>query len=329
MSDSRLPADGSSGQANPAEADGERRPTDVLVIGGAGFIGSHLVDRLVAERAAVEVVDDLSTGSLANLAEARASAPRSGGELHIHTLDAMSPDLATLITLRRPCHVVHLALLVPATSSVVELGNSFTSMLGVLDACRAASVEKVIVVLPATVLYGTPSARQLPAKEGEITPRGVRGVAAKAIVELLTMYRQEHGIEFTALAASTVYGPRQLSQRGAVARLLDAAANGEPARLTGDGRQTRDFVHVDDVVDALARTRQRGSGLVINVGTGVQTSLREVVSMIGGAAPPSFIAERPGELGRFCLSPVRARIHLGWAPWTTLADGLGALREAP
>ena len=155
-------------------------------------------------------------------------------------------------------------------------------MLGVLDAARAASVEKVIVLLPATVLYGTPSARQLPVKEGEITPRGVRGVVAKAIVELLTTYREEHGIEFTALAATTVYGPRQLAQRGAVARLLDAAANGEPARLTGDGRQTRDFVHVDDVVDALARTRQRGSGLVVNVGTGVQTSLRDLVAMIGG-----------------------------------------------
>jgi UDP-glucose 4-epimerase len=329
MSDFRLPAEDSSGQTDPAESPGERRPTDIVVIGGAGFIGSHLVERLVAERASVEVVDDLSTGSLANLADARAAAPRSGGELHIHTLDAASPDLATLITLRRPRHVVHLALLVPAASSVVELGNSFTSMLGVLDACRAASVEKVIVALPATVLYGTPSARQLPVKEGEITPRGVRGVVAKAIVELLTTYREDHGIEFTALAATTVYGPRQSPQRGAVARLLDAAANGEPARLTGNGRQTRDFVHVDDVVDALARTRHRGSGLVINVGTGVQTSLRELVATIGGAAPPSFVAERPGELGRFCVSPVRARIHLGWAPWTTLDDGVAALRGAP
>jgi UDP-glucose 4-epimerase len=328
MSDFRLPAEDSSGPTDPAESPGERRPTDIVVIGGAGFIGSHLVERLVAERASVEVVDDLSTGSLANLADARAAAPRSGGELHIHTLDAASPDLATLITLRRPRHVVHLALLVPAASSVVELGNSFTSMLGVLDACRAASVEKVIVALPATVLYGTPSARQLPVKEGEITPRGVRGVVAKAIVELLTTYREDHGIEFTALAATTVYGPRQSPQRGAVARLLDAAANGEPARLTGNGRQTRDFVHVDDVVDALARTRHRGSGLVINVGTGVQTSLRELVATIGGAAPPSFVAERPGELGRFCVSPVRARIHLGWAPWTTLDDGVAALRNA-
>ena len=297
------------------------------MIGGAGFIGSHLVDRLVADQAAVEVVDDLSSGSLANLAGARALAPRSGAELHIHTLDASTPDLAPLITLRRPRLIVHLALLVPGTNSVVELARSFTSMLNVLDAARAASVEKVVVLLPATVLYGVPSARQLPVKEGEITPRGVRGVVAKAVVDLLTTYREEHGIEFTALAVTTVYGPRQQLQRGAVARLLDAAASGEPARLTGDGRQTRDFVYVDDVVDAVSRCGQRGSGLVVNVGTGVQTSLRDLVSMIGGEPPPSFIAARQGELTRFCVSTVRARIHLGWAPWTNLAEGLDAVRE--
>jgi UDP-glucose 4-epimerase len=324
MSDSPSPADDASDRADTAS---EGREPDVLVIGGAGFIGSHLVDRLVGERVAVEVADDLSSGSLANLADARATAQRTGVDLHIHTVDATSPDLATLIKLHRPRHIVHLALLVPGVVSVVELGRSFTSMLGVLDAARAASAEKVVVLLPATVLYGTPSVRQLPVKEGAITPRGVRGVVAKAIVDLLTEYREQHGVEFTALAAATVYGPRQHPRRGAVARLLDAATNGEPARLTGDGRQTRDFVYVEDVVDALERTRRRGTGLVVNVGTGVQTSLRELAAMIGSDPPPSFVVERPGELGRFCVSPVRARIHLGWAPWTTLAEGLAALRE--
>jgi UDP-glucose 4-epimerase len=328
MSESPTPADEQLDALDDGRDPIGRRPTDVLVIGGAGFIGSHLVDRLIAERATVEVVDDLSSGSLANLADARATARLSAGELRIHTIDATSADLATLITLRRPRQIVHLAVLVPGATSVVELGRSFMSMLGVLDAARAASVEKVVVALPATVLYGLPSARQLPAKEGNVTPRGVRGVVAKAIVDLLTEYREQHGIEFTALAVTTVYGPRQKPSRGAVARLLDAAVNGEPARLTGDGRQTRDFVYVDDVVDALVRTRQRGTGLVVNVGTGVQTSLRELVELIGGGPQPSFVAERPGELGRFCVSPVRARIHLGWAAWTTLPTGLAAVRES-
>ncbi|MGH9139443.1 MAG: NAD-dependent epimerase/dehydratase family protein, partial [Acidimicrobiales bacterium] len=266
MSESRLPP------TDPEEPeDGiERPPVDALVIGGAGFIGSHLVDRFVAERVSVEVVDDLSSGSLANLSDARTAVRLGGGELRIHTIDATSPDLATLISLRRPRQIFHLALLPPGRRAVTELGRSFTSMLGVLEAARGASVDKVVVMLPATVMYGTPSVRQLPAKEGDIVPRGVRGVVAKAIVDLLAMYRESHGIEFTALAAASVYGRRQRNDCGAVARLLHAAATGEPSRLTGDGRQTRDFVYVDDVVDALVRTRKRGTGLVVNVGTGVQ-----------------------------------------------------------
>jgi UDP-glucose 4-epimerase len=153
---------------------------------------------------------------------------------------------------------------------------------------------------------------------------------AKAIVDLLNLYREQYGIEFTALAAPSVYGPRQSASRGVVAALMEAAIQGEPARLTGDGRQTRDFVYVDDIVDALVRTRERGSGLVVNVGTGTQTSLRDLAALIGKNAPgPTFIAARPDELMRFSLSPVRARIHLGWAPWTSLPDGIAATRNPP
>ena len=312
-------------EAEPDEP-AERTPSEVLVIGGGGFIGSHLVDRLVAERVVVDVVDDLSTGSLANLADARNAARLTGAELRIHTVDAGAAELGTLISLRRPSVVVHLALLPPGRATPAELGRSFSSMLAVLEAARSASVGKVVVLLPATVMYGRPTSRDLPIKEIPIVPRGVRGVVAKAIIDLLTVYRERHGIEFTALAASSVFGPRQRAQRGVVATLLQAVEHGEPARLTGDGRQTRDFVFVDDVVDALMRARKRGSGLVVNVGTGVQTSLRDLATLIDAGGPqPTFVAERDDELIRFSVSPVRARIHLGWAPWTSLADGVASL----
>jgi UDP-glucose 4-epimerase len=99
-------------------------------------------------------------------------------------------------------------------------------------------------------------------------------------------------------------------------------------RVIGDGRQTRDFVFVDDVVDALARAGERGSGLVVNVGTGVQTSLRELWAAVAPGAPPiTSSSPRPDELNRFALATVRARIHLGWSPWTSLADGLAASRD--
>jgi UDP-glucose 4-epimerase len=304
----------------------ERAPSEVLVIGGGGFIGSHLVDRLVAERVSIDVVDDLSSGSLGNLADARNAARLTGAEMRIHTIDAGAAELGNLISLRRPKQIVHLALLPPGRTTPADLGRSFSSMLTVLEAARQAAVTKVVVLLPATVMYGQPATRDLPIKEIPIVPRGVRGVVAKAIIDLLMVYRERHGIEFTALAASTVFGGRQRPNRGVVATLVNAAAQGEPARLTGDGRQTRDFVYVDDVVDAVMRARQRGSGLVVNVGTGVQTSLRDLAALINAGGPqPTFVAEREDELLRFSVSPVRARIHLGWAPWTSLADGIASL----
>jgi len=300
----------------------------VLVIGGAGFVGSHLVDRLIAEGRSVDVVDDLSTGSLGNLAAARTEASRLDvGELHIHTLDACSEDLATLISMRRPHEIFHLALVTRHDASAVTLGRSFTSTLAVLDAARRSEVAKVVVALPATALYGHPSGRDLPVKEGALAPRGVRGVVAKAIVDLLTAYRQDWGIEFTALAVSSVYGPRQRPDGGVVAAMVDAAAARGAPRLSGDGRQSRDFVYVDDVVDALVRAGQRGSGLVVNVGTGVQTSLRDLWRLVSpDGAEPTAVPARPDEVLRFAVSPVRARIHLAWSPWTPLAEGLDALR---
>ena len=232
-----------------------------------------------------------------------------------------------MIAMHRPREIFHLALLPRHDASPLALGRSFTSMLVVLDAAKRSGVTKVVVALPATAMYGHPSARELPVKEGPLAARGVRGVVAKAIVELLSAYREASGIEFTALALATVYGPRQQPDAGVVASMVAAAAQGRPPELTGDGRQTRDLVYVDDVVDALVRGGQRGSGLVVNIGTGVQTSLRDLWKLVSpDGPPPTFAAARPDELDRFAVSPVRARIHLGWSPWTTLAEGLDALR---
>jgi UDP-glucose 4-epimerase len=297
---------------------------NVVVVGGAGFIGSHLVDRLLAEGHRVEVVDDLSSGSLANLAEARAA----GGALKIHNLDALSPDLDSLVGMRQPDVIYQLALLDRRDRSAPAQGRGFGAALTMLEAARAHGVGKVVVAVPASALYGQPSARDLPLKEREFEPRGVRGVVARAIIDLLTTYREREMIEFTALALASVYGPRQRADGGVVAAFGRAAAAGEPPRFDGDGRQTRDFVYIDDVVDALGRAGERGSGLVVNIGTGEQTSIRELWSKLGGAAglEPLPASPRPDDLVRFAVSPVRARIHLAWSPWTTLDEGLAKLR---
>lgn len=305
---------------------------NVVVIGGAGFIGSHLVDRLLAEDHTVDVIDNLSVGSLANLALARAS----GGALRFHHLDAASPEAEFSIGARHPDVIFHLALLPRHDTTPAAQGEAFTSALAVLEAARRHGVAKVVVALPAVALHGHPTARSLPVKDGEpsqLEPLGVRGVVARAIVDLLVSSRDLHSIEFTALALGSVYGPRQRATGGVVAAFLDAARSGRAPILHGDGRQTRDFVFVDDVVDALVRAGERGSGLVINIGTGEQTSIAElwsrIAASIDGAAElePVRGPARLPDVQRFAVSPVRARIHLGWSPWTSLDEGLTRLSE--
>ncbi|MFN3254960.1 MAG: NAD-dependent epimerase/dehydratase family protein [Ilumatobacter sp.] len=293
---------------------------NVVVIGGAGFIGSHLVDRLLAEGHVVDVIDTLSPGSLANLADARATR----GPLKIHHLDASSSEADSLFGMRRPEVVYHLALFDRHDRSAQAQAQAFSSALATLESARRHGVSKVVAGVPASSLYGQPAASALPMKESELVPRGVRGVAARAVVDLLTTYRERHAIEFTALAFSSVYGPRQAPSGGVVAALHEALLTDTAPTLDGDGRQTRDFVYIDDVVDALVRAGDRGSGLVINVGTGVQTTIRDLWTALRGGAGLDPISGPPriDDLPRFAVSPVRARIHLGWSPWTDVSTGL-------
>ena len=303
---------------------------NVVVIGGAGFIGSHLVDRLLSEDHTVDVIDDLSVGSLANLADARAS----GGALKIHHLDANSSDTDTLIGMRRP-DVVYLLAPIPSSAATGhDHARAFGLALTTLESARRHGVAKVVVALPATTLHGHPSSRSLPLKEGEtsqLVPRGVRGVVSRAIIDLLVTHRDLDAIEFTVLAVSTVYGPRQRVDGGVVAAFLAAARTRTAPSIDGDGRQTRDLLFVDDAVDALAKALDHGGGLVVNVGTGVQTSIGELwqrlAPLVDGAEllEPVHRPQRPDELARFAISPVRARIHLAWSPWTDLDDGLRRL----
>lgn len=303
---------------------------NVVVIGGAGFIGSHLVDRLLAEAHRVEVIDNLTVGSLANLSAARAL----GSGLRIHHLDAASQEAESSIGTCGPDVLYHLALLPRHDAKPAAQGEAFSSALAALEAARRHGVAKVVVALPASAIYGHPSSKQLPVKEGEpsqLEPRDVRGVVARSIIDLLVSYRDLHAIEFTALALGSVYGPRQRPTGGVVAAFVDAAVNGHAPLLHGDGRQTRDFVFIDDVVDALVRAGEKGSGLVINIGTGEQTSIAELWSKVKTVVPgadqiePARGPARLHEVQRFALAPVRARIHLGWSPWTGLDEGLTRL----
>lgn len=292
----------------------------VFVVGGAGFVGSHLVERLLADGHVVDVVDDYSTGGLANLGDARSM----GAELKIHHLDAASPEAASLIGMKRPDVLYHLAAVHRRADDPRSAAITFANTVALLAAVRQHRVPKVVAALPASRMYGRPDIRDLPLKELPLEPRGLSGVIARATVDVLTMHREEAAVEFTALAMAHVYGPRQRPDGGVVASMIDRARRGEPPRIVGDGRQTRDFLYVDDAVDALVRAGERGSGLVVNVGTGEQTSINDLWTLISGRPPHDAEVVPPSAdlLGRFAVSPVRARIHLGWSPWTTLQDGV-------
>jgi UDP-glucose 4-epimerase len=279
-----------------------------LVTGGAGFLGSVLVDRLLAEGHAVDVIDDLSTGRLDNLGEARAD---RRNQLSIHHFDIREAQVVDLVARRQPEIVFHLAAR-PGADAVTDAEVSVLGTLRILDGALAAGARKIVFASSAAI-YG--EAEKTPIRESHAQrPISAHGVAKKAATDYLAAYRDLHGLEFTALALGAVYGPRQ--RHGAV-----AAFTGGGSIVRGDGKQTRDFVFVDDAVDAFVRAAERGSGLVVNIGTGRETSVLELLRLVS-TADPVFEDAAAGDRRRSVLDAGRARIHLGWSAWTSLEDGL-------
>jgi UDP-glucose 4-epimerase len=300
-----------------------------LVTGGAGFIGSTLVDRLLAEGHEVAVVDDLSSGTLANLSSARR---HSEGRLTFHQVDIRSPDLVEVVGRCSPEVVYHLAAQIDVRRSVVDpVFDAEVNILGslqVIEASRRAGTRKVVFASSGGTIYGDPSPEDLPVKESHPqVPLSPYGVSKKVVGDYLFAYRALHDLEFTALALANVYGPRQdpHGEAGVVAIFASRLLDSQPCTVFGEGTQTRDFVYVDDVVDAFARASERGGGLLLNIGTGKETSVIELYTTMANQAgvdhPAVLAPHRPGELERSCIDPGRAAIHLGWKPWTSLEEG--------
>jgi len=299
-----------------------------LVTGGAGFIGSTLTDRLLAEGHEVDVVDDLSKGSLANLADARA---QRSGRFSFHRLDIRTNDVVDLLARRRPEVVFHLAAQADVRVSVAQPAlDAEVNIIGTLNVCegaRAAGAQKIVFAGSGGTLYGMPD--DLPVREGHPQhPISPYGVSKKAAGDYLHYYREVHGLEYTVLALANVYGPRQdpHGEAGVIAIFAGKLFDRERPTIFGDGEQTRDFVFVDDVVDAFTRAVDKAGGLIVNIGTGEETSVQSLFDTMARLAgyrdPAHYAPERPGELRRSALDPGRAAIHLGWKPWTPLPDGL-------
>jgi UDP-glucose 4-epimerase len=300
-----------------------------LITGGAGFIGSTLADRLLAEGWSVDVADDLSSGSLANLAGARAVGDR---RFSFHRIDIRNAAVTDLIVSRKPDVVFHLAAQADVRVSVARPQfDAEVNVIGTLNVCegaRLAGVRKVVFASSGGTIYGSPA--QIPTPESHPQrPESPYGVAKKVGGDYLHYYQVIHGLEYAATAFSNVYGPRQdpHGEAGVVAIFAGLFLGRRRATIFGDGNQTRDFVFVDDVVDALFRAATRGEGIV-NIGTGIETSVNELYASMARATgvtePANYAPARPGELARSALDVTRAVVQLGWRPFTSLDDGVAA-----
>ena len=300
-----------------------------LVTGGAGFIGSNLVDALLARGDEVTVVDDLSTGRRGNLDGALAA----GAELvELDIRDAAA--LSALAAERRFETVFHLAAQIdvrksledPAFDAAINVGGTAN----VLDAARAAESGRVVFVSTGGAIYGEGEGQQLPLDESTaIAPFSAYGQSKYAAEGYLALYERLYGLSSIALRLGNVYGPRQdpLGEAGVIAIFCGLLQSGGRPTIFGDGTQTRDYIYVGDVVAAALTAAGSDVTGPVNLGTGIETNvleLAEALGRLGGAEnfEPEFAPPRAGEVQRITLDAGRAERELAWRPQTGLDDGL-------
>jgi UDP-glucose 4-epimerase len=297
-----------------------------MVTGGAGFVGSHLTDRLVDEGYDVLVVDDLSKGKVSRLAEARRR-----GSVSFHQVDIRTEELSDVAAKFGPNVIFHLAAQASVSNSVKNpIHDADINVLGtlnVLEAARRCEAGNIVFTSTGGAVYG--SSVQLPAKESyPKNPDSPYGISKKVVEDYFRFYRNSYDIDFNIIGPANIYGPRQdpFGEAGVVAIFSRSCLDRKPPIIFGDGNDTRDYVFVQDIVDALFKAGVQGGGRFYNIGTGVETSTNTVFETIashtafGGGADHQ--APRPGDIPRSVLDWSLAKEHLGWEPYTTFGDGI-------
>jgi UDP-glucose 4-epimerase len=300
-----------------------------LVTGGAGFIGSNLVDALLARGDEVTVVDDLSTGRRSNLELALAAGAKL---VEIDVREGVA--LTEAVAAAQPRVVFHLAAQIdvrrsleePAFDAAVNIGGTAN----LLEAMRTAESRRVVFVSTGGAIYGEGEGKQLPLDEGApIEPLSAYGQSKFAAEGYVALYERLYGISGVSLRLGNVYGPRQdpLGEAGVIAIFCGRLRAGQRPIVFGDGSQTRDYIYVGDVVAAaLAAAESEASG-PINIGSGIETDVLELAARlaeIDGSEDfePELAPPRPGEVQRIALDASRAERELGWRAETTVAEGL-------
>ena len=297
-----------------------------VVTGGAGFIGSNLVDRLVDEGIDVLVLDNLSSGALGNLKDAR-----KRGHVTIHQIDVADNDVVGLVREFHPETIYHLAAQIDVRRSVsdpaFDARVNVVGTINMLEAARHADAERFVFASSGGATFGDtfniPTPETQPRK-----PESPYGVSKYVVEEYFRYYHEAYGLDYVSLGFSNVYGPRQdpHGEAGVVAIFVGDLIAGRTPTIYGDGSQTRDFVFVEDVTDAMYRGSRIGGSRYLNIGTGIETSVMKlyetVVDVTGSDVAPIMAAARRGEQLRSCLDAREAGKHLGWEPWTSLSEGI-------
>ena len=301
-----------------------------LVTGGAGFIGSNLVDALLARGDRVTVVDDLSTGRLQNLE----GALEAGAELV--EADIRDGVVVTEVARRvEPEIVFHLAAQIDVRRSVAEPAFDASINVGgtanVLEAARGAECRRVVFTSTGGAIYGEGDGQELPLQEdAPLAPMAPYGQSKFAGEGYLSLYERLYGLSSASLRLGNVYGPRQdpLGEAGVIAIFCGRLLDGGRPTVFGDGRQTRDYIYVGDVVAALLAAAESDATGPINIGTGRETDVLELIGGLHSLRPdapfePEMAPPRVGEVQRISIAPGRARRELGWEAQMGLEEGLG------
>jgi len=294
----------------------------ILVTGGAGFIGSTVADRFLSLGHEVAILDDLSTG-FREFVHPKA-------QFH-HASVADPAAVERVFASFRPELVDHHAAQIDVRHSVTDPVHDATiNLLGglvLLQACTRHQVRKFVYASTGGALYG--EGRMLPATEDHpVNPEAPYGASKHALEHYLYIWKLLHGLDYTVLRYPNVYGPRQNphGEAGVNAIFIGLMLEGRRPKIFGTGDQVRDYLFVDDVVDANVIALEKGSGEMLNIGTGVGTSVLDIVRelnvILGTAIEPIHEAARPGEIQRIFLDASRARASLGWAPKVSFREGL-------
>jgi UDP-glucose 4-epimerase len=294
----------------------------ILVTGGAGFIGSHVVDRCIAAGHEVVVVDNLATGAR----------ERVHPEARLSVTDVREPDLGAVFRAERPSVVIHHAAQAEVRRSVedprFDADVNILGTVNLLECCRTFGVRRVLYASSGGAAYGDTDVLPTP-EDHPARPTSPYGVSKLTAEHYLACWADLHGIRGLAFRYANVYGPRQspAGEAGVVAIFAHRLLAGEPAVINGDGLQTRDYVYVGDVADAnlAALERPEATG-VVNLGTGIETSViglfERLRMVIGVEAEPRYAPAKLGEQRRSLLDATRAHRLLGWTAHTSLDEGL-------